>query len=76
MGGGKAPKEYLEDIKKEEIKEGTQKILFGEDPMERCINCGERRNRHIDYFNTGKKDVCPNRKSMKFAKLQVGRKEK
>lgn len=32
-----------------------------------CENCGERRKYHIDYFETGKKNVCPHRKSMKFA---------
>ena len=31
-----------------------------------CDNCGEKMKNHIDYFNTGKKDVCPHRKSMKF----------
>lgn len=28
MGGGKAPKGYLEEKKKEEIEEGIQKTLF------------------------------------------------
>lgn len=31
-----------------------------------CANCGKIKDKHIDYFGTGKKDCCPNRKSMKF----------
>lgn len=31
-----------------------------------CDNCGEKRKNHIDYFGTGKKNVCPHRKSMHF----------
>ena len=33
----------------------------------KCSNCSERKIDHTDYFGTGKKDVCPNRKSMTFA---------
>lgn len=31
-----------------------------------CYNCGQEKISHIDYFDTGKKNVCPHRKSMKF----------
>jgi len=31
MGGGKAPKEYLEEKKKEDIEEGKQKVLFAKE---------------------------------------------
>ena len=48
MGAGQAPKEYLEREKKKEIEEGTQKTLFGKDPMDRCAYCGKRRNKHIE----------------------------
>ncbi len=34
--------------------------------MVKCNNCGEEENRHIDYFDTGKKNVCPYRRSMTF----------
>ncbi len=39
---------------------------------ERCNNCGKLRADHIDYFNTGKKNVCPYRKSMKFDNKKEG----
>ncbi|KKK58311.1 hypothetical protein LCGC14_3045710 [marine sediment metagenome] len=73
MGGGKAPKKYLEQVKKEEIEDGTQKTLFGKDMQERCGNCGERRSEHIDYFDTGKKNICPHRKSMEFVSQERGK---
>lgn len=31
-----------------------------------CDNCGYRKDQHIDFFDTRKKNVCPFRKSMKF----------
>jgi len=40
-----------------------------ESVQDKCVNCGERRDKHIDYFNTGKNNVCPGRKSMKFAQV-------
>ncbi len=53
MGGGKAPKEFLEKDKREEIESGTQKTLFKEKSCDHefygtqiagvteCRRCGE-----------------------------------
>ena len=32
----------------------------------KCDNCGKRRIDHIDYFDTGRKNVCPHRCSINF----------
>lgn len=37
-----------------------------------CANCGYEKIGHIDYFDTGKKNVCPFRKSMKYRKPSKG----
>lgn len=54
-------------MKKEEIKHGKK---YGELEVEKenkiCANCGKLESEHIDYFKTGKKNVCPHRKSMTF----------
>ena len=31
MGGGEAPKEYLEEKKREDIEEGKQKVLYAKE---------------------------------------------
>jgi len=35
---------------------------------DRCANCGSTRENHIDFFDTGRKNVCPCRKAMTFLK--------
>jgi len=44
------------------------KVFVGE---KFCDNCGEIRDNHIDYFNTGKYLVCPQRRAMQFSDKEV-----
>lgn len=47
-------------------EERIKLLLKKRSEEEICDNCGEKRKAHIDYFGTGKKNVCHYRKSMHF----------